>query len=70
MNADELLSLPIAEKRRIVELLWEDLGESNEPIPLPTWVDQLAAEHREEMRNPNVGLSHEDTWQRIDRRNG
>ena len=70
IDADELRSLPLGEKMRLVEMLWDDLGESTEPIPLPDWVDREAARRRDEMRDPSFGLSHEETWQRIDRRNG
>ena len=70
IDADELRALPPAEKMRLVEMLWDDLGESTEPIPLPDWVDREAARRREEMRDPSIGISHEEAWQRIDRRNG
>lgn len=40
IDADELRALPSAEKMRLVEMLWDDLGESTEPIPLPDWVDR------------------------------
>jgi hypothetical protein len=53
-----------------VEILWDDLGESTEPIPLPDWVDREAARRREEMRDPSFGLSHNETWRRIEQRNG
>ena len=71
LNIDELRALPPAEKLRLVELLWDDLGASGAPIPLPDWVDKEAARRREEMqRDPGLGLSHEEVWQRIKRRNG
>ena len=70
IDADELRSLPLGEKLRLIEMLWDDLGESTEPIPLPDWVDREASRRRDEMRDPSFGLSHEETWQRIDRRNG
>lgn len=70
IDLNALHALPVAEKLRIVETLWDDLGKSNEPIPLPEWVDQEAARRREEMRDPSVGLSHEEVWRRIDNRNG
>ena len=70
IDADELRALPAAEKMRLVEMLWDDLGESTEPIPLPDWVDREAARRRDEMRDPSCGISHEEAWQRIDRRNG
>lgn len=70
IDLNDLYALPNAEKLRIVELLWDDLGDSTSPIPLPDWVDREAARRRDEMRDPAVGLTHEETWRRIATRNG
>ncbi len=70
INTDELRALPPDEKLRLVEFLWDDLGDSTATIPLPDWVGREAAKRRDEMREPTFGLSHEETWERIDRRNG
>ena len=70
IDTDELRALPPAEKLRLVELLWDDLGDSTASIPLPEWVDREAAKRRDEMRDPSFGLNHDDTWERIRRRNG
>lgn len=73
MSADysELLSLPAAEQLRIVELLWDNLGALDAPIPLPAWVQAEAVRRLEEMRgNPTLGISHDEVWSRIERRNG
>ena len=51
-------------------MLWDDLGSSSEPIPLPEWVDIEAARRRAEMQDPTVGLTHEEVWRRIENRNG
>ena len=34
---DELHSLPVADKLRLVERLWDDIAASDEPVPLPDW---------------------------------
>ena len=70
IDANELHALPAAEKMRIVEFLWDDLGESTAPIPLPDWVDREAARRRDEMTDRSIGLTHEETWRRIAERNG
>ena len=70
INTEELRALPPAEKLRLVELLWDDLGDSTASIPLPDWVDREAARRRDEMRDPTFGLGHDETWGRIERRNG
>ena len=70
IDNDALHALPVSEKMRIVELLWDDLGEATAPIPLPEWVDREAARRREEMRDRACGITHEEAWQRIERRHG
>jgi len=70
IDVNELHALPDAEKLRIVEMLWDDLGESTSPIPLPEWVGRELTRRREEMRDLSFGLSHEETWRRIANRNG
>ncbi len=70
IDTDELRSLPAAEKLRIVEMLWDDLGEATSPIPLPDSVDREAVRRRDEMRDPSFGISHDEAWRRIEERNG
>jgi putative addiction module component (TIGR02574 family) len=70
VNTSELSALSPAEKLQLVEFLWDDLGKATVAIPLPAWVDQEAARRREEMRDPDVGISHEETWKRIERSRG
>jgi putative addiction module component (TIGR02574 family) len=70
INVNELLALPNDEKLRIVEMLWDDLGNSDAPIELPDWIGKEVARRRDDMRDPAFGLSHEETWRRIADRNG
>lgn len=70
-NTDELLTLPAAEKLRLIELLWDGLGDATTPIPLPDWVDDEAARRRAEMlADPSCGVEHDEVWRRIRQRNG
>ena len=71
VDTNELLALPAKEKLRIIEMLWDNLGESPEPIPLPDWAIQEAVRRRDEMiADPSLGLSHEEVWNRIEGRKG
>jgi Putative addiction module component len=70
IDANDLRSLSNVEKLRLVEMLWDDLGGSASPLPLPEWVDREATRRREEMRDPSFGVSHAEAWNRIDSRNG
>lgn len=55
-----LRQLPIAEKRRVVQELWDDIGKSAESFPLPQWhrveADRRAAELD---ADPTISLSRE-----------
>lgn len=68
IDVNELRSLTPTEKLQIIEMLWDDLGDSDQPIPLPDWVDREAARRREEMKDHSIGVSHEETWRRIEGR--
>jgi putative addiction module component (TIGR02574 family) len=70
IDVNLLRSLSATEKLQIVEMLWDDLGASSTPIPLPDWMEHEVARRREEMCDPKFGLSHEETWRRITNRNG
>ena len=66
-----LFALPVDEKLRLVDALWDDLAESDLPICLPSWIDDEAAKRRDAMiENPGLGLGHDTVWNRIDKRNG
>lgn len=71
IDPNQLLALPASEQLQIVELLWDNLGNSCTDIPLPEWVGVEAARRRDEMiADPSFGLDHAQVWDRIDRRNG
>lgn len=73
MNVDTnaLLALPAADKLQLVELLWDNLAESDEQIPLPEWVGREASRRRDEMlADRTLGKSHQEIWDNIANRNG
>ena len=74
MNAytDTIRALPAADKLRLVERIWDDLAAGEGSIPLPDWSIEEATRRRDEMlADPDLGLTHEEVWSRIDKfRNG
>ncbi len=71
VDPNEVFSLPVNEQLRLVEMIWDNLGESDSPIPLPDWIEKEAVRRREELiANPELGLDHQTVWGRIDQRNG
>lgn len=71
ISTAELLALPPAEQLRIVEMLWDHLGESTTEIPLPAWIDEEGVRRLKEMKaDSSLGLDHEAVWKQIELRNG
>lgn len=65
--SDTIRNLPPAEKLMLVERIWDDLAAEARPLPLPKWAVTEAIRRRDEMLNdPNLGLTHEEVWKRIE----
>ena len=69
MNTEAILALPAAEKLELIALLWDNLSESE--CDLPEAVEREAVRRRDEMlADPNLGLTHDEVWAKIAKRNG
>jgi putative addiction module component (TIGR02574 family) len=67
---EELRKLPVAEKLRIIELLWDDIGNSTEPFPIQHWQREEARRRAAEVEaNPETTLTREEVWKRVDEGN-
>ena len=68
---ENLRKLPVAEKLRIVEQLWDDIGESEEPLLLQDWHKEEAEFRASELEaNPEIALTRDALWERVDQTNG
>ena len=71
ISNSDFLDLSASEKLRIIEMLWDQLGESTSEIPLPDWVEQEGLRRFGEMTlNPEIGQEHQSVWQKIGSRHG
>ena len=53
VELEQLRKLPVADKLRIVELLWDDIHESEEPLILRDWHKEEAGRRAAELEaNP------------------
>ena len=69
MNTEAILALPAAEKLELIGLLWDNLSASESK--LPDAIEREALRRRDEMLvDPNLGLTHDEVWARITKRNG
>jgi len=68
---EHLRKLPVAEKLRIVEELWDEIGASGERFPLPDWHRAEVARRAAELdADPSMALTREELWRRVDSTNG
>lgn len=66
IDIGELKNLPTSEKLRLVELLWDDISSSNEPIVLHSWQFNEAARRGEQLRaDPSIAIDREELWRRV-----
>ncbi len=67
LDMNELRNLPIADKLRIVEMLWDDIVASNEPIALHTWQFDEATHRQGQLRSdPSIAIDRDELWRRVD----
>ena len=71
IELEELRKLPVAEKLRLVEQLWDDIADSGEPFPLQARHVEEAQRRAEELeRNPEIAITREELWKQVRERNG
>lgn len=67
VDINELKNLPVADKLRIVEMLWDDIGASKEPIELYPWqFDEGTRRSRQIQADPSIAIDRDELWRRVD----
>ena len=67
VDISDLRNLPIAEKLRIVELLWDDISAADEPIGLQSWQFDEATRRSSELKaDPSIAIDRSELWRRVD----
>ena len=66
IDLTDLRSLPVSEKLRIVEALWDDIGASDAPIVLQPWQRDEAQRRSNEMKvDPSIAIDRVELWRRV-----
>ncbi|MBL8818607.1 MAG: addiction module protein [Planctomyces sp.] len=66
IDLKQLRSLPVAEKLRLVELLWDDISASDEPILLHPWQEDEAGRRSSELKSdPSLAIDRDELWRRV-----
>ena len=67
IELEELRKLPMADKLRVVEELWDDIASSGESIPVdPMCVEEAERRADELDRDPNLAIDREELWKKVD----
>ncbi len=67
---EQLRHLPIAEKLRIVEELWDDIEATGGRFPLPAWHRGVAESRSAELdANPALAITRDELWHRVESSN-
>ena len=68
---EQLRKLPVAEKLRIVEELWDDIHESDEQLVLRDWHREESERRASQLEaNPEIAITRDELWKRVDKTNG
>jgi putative addiction module component (TIGR02574 family) len=66
IDPEELRSLPIPEKLRLVEQLWDQIAAADDRSVLQPWHEEETQKRvRELERNPEIALTREELWKRV-----
>ena len=66
IELSDLQHLPVSEKLRIVEALWDDIGASKEPIVLQPWQRDEAQRRSDELNaDPSIAIDRAELWRRV-----
>ena len=67
IDFNELKNLTVAEKLKLEELLWDDIGASNKPIELQPWQFEEATSRSEQLQaDPSIAIDRDELWRRVD----
>ncbi len=67
VDINDLKNLPVSEKLRIVEVLWDDIGASNEPIVLEPWQFEEANRRSKQLKaDSSIAIDRDELWRRVD----
>ena len=66
IDLSDLHKLPVSEKLRIVEALWDDIGASDEPVVLQPWQRDEGKRRSDELKaDPSIAIDRAELWRRV-----
>lgn len=66
-DLEHLRQLPIADKLRLVEELWDDISNSDEPLVVHDWHQDEARRRDAELEaNPDLAITCDELWKSVE----
>ncbi len=64
---EHIQQLPIADRLRLVEQIWDGIGESDEPLVVRDWHKDEARRRAAELEaDPSIAITRDELWKRVD----
>lgn len=66
IDISELSKLSVEEKLQIIETLWDEIANSDEPIVLlPGQLEEVKRRSEELKADPSIAIDREELWRRV-----
>jgi len=66
LYTESIRCLPLGERLKLVQTIWDDIVSSDEQIPVPPSAIEEAKRRRDEMQvDPSIGMTHDEIWKKI-----
>ncbi|MFN6305212.1 MAG: addiction module protein [Planctomycetota bacterium] len=66
LYTESIRSLPLGDRLKLIQTIWDDIVSSDEQIPVPNSAIQEAKRRRDEMLvDPAIGMTHGEVWEKI-----
>ncbi len=64
---EQIQQLPLAERLRLVEQIWDGIAESDEPLIVRDWHKDEARKRAAELdSDPSIAITRDELWKRVD----
>ena len=65
-SLEQIQRLPIADRLRLVEQIWDGIGQSDEPLIVRDWHKNEARKRAAELdADPNHAITRDELWKRV-----
>jgi putative addiction module component (TIGR02574 family) len=68
---EQIQQLPITERLKLVERIWDSISDSDEALLLQDWHKEVGRKRSAELdANPSIAITRDELWKRVDGNDG